>query len=370
MKEIPDSKSSTSKSKSTSDTSPEAETKPVVWDENEPDGKHGAARSKEGADYYKAERPIQVTARLFSEKLAYDRKVDFIGARIGSPEELALHAQVLRNPAYETFYIIALRGGRVWNAYAVTSRLPGSAAVFGPGGSPETIKQFLEAAKADEYYMLHNHPSGKVNASRQDIQISRELANDIGHTGFRGHVIINHGKYNWLEVKPDVNKIYGMVQILQNVRDLPGAPGRDPHKAREGPPEATKLLERTIREPGQLARLGQEMQTPDQMVSLFFRQANARTSAAATVAIADFKSPKFPEYAREVARASGAIDMLAYYGGSEPAAVRDRMIELVKEGVLLDGAYAQADDSYGTASQLVGTVPERGAWMGKPESAE
>ena len=332
-------------------------------------GKLGGSGSKEGTYSYKEERPIQVTARLFSEKLAYDRKVDFIGARIGSPEELALHAQVLRNPAYETFYIIALRGGRVWNAYAVTSRLPGSSAIFGPGESPETVKQVLEAAKADEYYMLHNHPSGNVQASPQDIRTSRDLANEIGHSGFRGHVIINHGKYNWIEVTPDANKP-GMVKVSQNVRDLPGAPVRDPYKAREGSPEATKLLERTLQNPSQVALLGQEMQTPDQMVSLFFRQANTRTSAAATVAIADFKSPKFPEYARDVARASGATDVLAYYGGSETAAVRDRMVELVKKGVLLDGAYAQADYSYGAASELVGTVPPRGEWMGAPESAE
>jgi len=143
--------------------------------------------------------------------LETDLQVRFIGETIGSPEELAVKAQALRNPRFETFYLLATKrrtkrhkggeGYQILDSMAITSRVPTSAAVFAGG---KTIEEglaehlaFLQAAKADSYFLIHNHPSGDPSPSRADLRVTLLHSEEMKKHGIRmvDHVVINHSSF-------------------------------------------------------------------------------------------------------------------------------------------------------------------------------
>ena len=143
--------------------------------------------------------------------LETDLQVRFIGETIGSPEELAVKAQALRNPRFETFYLLATKrrtkrhkggeGYQILDSMAITSRVPTSAAVFAGG---KTIEEglaehlaFLQAAKADSYFLIHNHPSGDPSPSRADLRVTLLHSEEMKKHGIRmvHHVVINHSSF-------------------------------------------------------------------------------------------------------------------------------------------------------------------------------
>jgi|LULO01.1.fsa_nt_gb GNAT superfamily N-acetyltransferase len=149
----------------------------------------------------------------------------FIGQKVSGPEELALISQIVRDKRYETFRIFFTKTqgvkDKIVNYTAYTNRMPGWVNVF-PGpfardpydresnvAGLEALTQWMYKAMqdsgADGYYLLHNHPSGKIKASKADINITKKIANNM--PGFKGHVIINHNKY-------------GLIDSNQNVKEL------------------------------------------------------------------------------------------------------------------------------------------------------
>lgn len=133
-------------------------------------------------------------------------KVDLIGQQVRSAEDLAELAQVYRDPRFETFRVFFTRGDTVVDQTGVTSRLPGSTASF--VGNIQSKEQFnqkiteMDAHRkrigADGYFLLHNHPSGTVVASKGDKGVTASIAGQV--PGFRGHVIIDHDQYGVIDV--------------------------------------------------------------------------------------------------------------------------------------------------------------------------
>lgn len=149
---------------------------------------------------------LQVIRQRFAKEIETNLRVDFIGAKISGPEDLVKHAQALRNPLFETFYLFALKengeGQRVIkDVMAVTARVPASAAVFSDGkgwtaGMAEH-EAFLKNAGADSYILLHNHPSGDPSPSQADRALTVHHAAHMKARGlhFLDHLVINHLKY-------------------------------------------------------------------------------------------------------------------------------------------------------------------------------
>ena len=149
----------------------------------------------------------------------------FIGQKVSGPEELALISQIARDKRYETFRIFFTKSqgvkDKIVNYTAYTNRMPGWVNVF-PGpfarsdydressvaglqALTQWMYQAMKDAGADGYYLMHNHPSGQVKASKPDINITKKIAKEM--PGFRGHVILNHNKY-------------GLIDSSQNVKEL------------------------------------------------------------------------------------------------------------------------------------------------------
>lgn len=138
---------------------------------------------------------------LLASKLArgYERyeAVSIIGQSIKSPRDAAIIGQVYRNPSFETFRIIFVRKKKVIHHQGVTSRMPSASSAIPHG---ETVDSFIEKIRtlynesgADGYYLLHNHPSGQMQASPQDVELTKLFKSKM--RGFKGHVIVNHNKY-------------------------------------------------------------------------------------------------------------------------------------------------------------------------------
>ena len=143
----------------------------------------------------------------------------FIGQKVSGPEELALISQIARDKRYETFRIFFTKSqgtkDKIVNYTAYTNRMPGWVSVYpGPFKTDdatglEALTQWMykamQDAGADGYYLMHNHPSGRIKASKSDIKATKAVAGGI--PGFRGHIILNHNKY-------------GLIDSNQNVKEL------------------------------------------------------------------------------------------------------------------------------------------------------
>jgi hypothetical protein len=120
-----------------------------------------------------------------------------VGQRVATPHDLAVLAQVYRDPRFETFRAFYMKDGAIVGEAGYTSRLP--AAVHMPPNLVEQMQADKARFGADEYYLLHNHPSGHAEPSQADEHVTRKL--DALVPGFLGHVVIDHNEYaviqNW-----------------------------------------------------------------------------------------------------------------------------------------------------------------------------
>lgn len=144
----------------------------------------------------------------------------FIGQKVSGPEELALISQIARDKRYETFRIFFTNKqsdgkDKIVNYTAYTNRMPGWVNAYpGPFETDDAtgiqaltqyMYQAMKDAGADGYYLMHNHPSGRVKASKADIKITKKIAKEM--PGFRGHVIINHNKYGLIDSNQNVKQL-------------------------------------------------------------------------------------------------------------------------------------------------------------------
>jgi hypothetical protein len=120
-----------------------------------------------------------------------------VGRTAETPGELAELAQIYRDPRYETLRVFFTKGNEIVHATGVSSRttreaplLPGD---YSPADFSKWLNERMGESGADGYYLLHNHPSGRPDPSQADRDVTRLIAETS--PGFRGHVIINSGKY-------------------------------------------------------------------------------------------------------------------------------------------------------------------------------
>lgn len=140
--------------------------------------------------------------------------LDIRNIQIKSREDLVNTCQVFRNPKYETFRIIYTRDYKIVGYESITSRLPNSCNIFKNKGKTPYLKNEIGFREMNErkyrlgangYYLMHNHPSGTARASIEDIRITSKLAKNVD--GFKGHVVIDHGTYAWIEVDERTGRI-------------------------------------------------------------------------------------------------------------------------------------------------------------------
>ena len=179
--------------------------------------------------------------------------VDLRDIKIESRNDLLKTCQVFKNPKFETFRIIYMRNNKIINYESITSKLPNSCNVFRVKAKTpylKTIKGFEDINRrmyrlgANGYYLQHNHPSGNAKASINDMILTERLSKNV--KGFKGHIIVDHGTYAWIERDTRTGKLKANNNIF--IDYLPTLNSQELIKD-------SPLLHKTISSRNELARL-------------------------------------------------------------------------------------------------------------------
>ena len=196
---------------------------------------------------------IKTIYNAINEDNIMKKYVDLRDIKIESRNDLLKTCQVFRNPKFETFRIIYMQNNKIINYESITSKLPNFCDVFRIKAKNtylknirgfEDINRRMYRLGANGYYLQHNHPSGNAKASIEDMILTERLSKNV--KGFKGHIIVDHGTYAWIEkdtrtgkLKADNNILIDYLPTL-NLQDL----------IKDSP-----LLHKTINSRNELARL-------------------------------------------------------------------------------------------------------------------
>ncbi len=173
-----------------------------------------------------------------------------LGRKVRSASDLAVLAQVVRDPRFETFRVFFVKDEKIIHHTAVSSRLPG--VVYLVEDTLEHFKRTYEKVEADGYWLLHNHPTGHSKPSSADINMTTEIAKRI--PGFKSHVVINTNEYSTIDKN-------GVVDLVRNTGALVGGYTNSPYKDHDG-------LQKKITSPAELAQVGQLLKQKDKFFAL------------------------------------------------------------------------------------------------------
>jgi len=180
----------------------------------------------------------------------------FLNQTIKSGHDLAVMAQILRDPRFETMRIFYTRMNRIVHHTTVSSRLPGAVYLEKIGQAKHDLDVLVEKTrrhvKADGYWLLHNHPSGNATPSSQDIRLTEIIASTVPN--FKGHVVINTSQYSV------INKD-GHVDFMDWMGNQAGGYQNNHYKSHE-------LLLEKIASPEDLAKIGHALKKQDQFFNL------------------------------------------------------------------------------------------------------
>ncbi|MDV6344761.1 JAB domain-containing protein [Nitrosomonas sp. Is37] len=241
-----------------------------------------------------------------------------LGKRVRSARDLAVLAQVLRDPRFETFRVFYTQKDRIVHHTAISSRLPG--AVFLSDWIADYIKSTWERAQADGYWLLHNHPSGISTPSLSDLALTAQYNTRI--PGFRGHTVIDTNEYSVIYQN-------GEVERFCDVAGLVGGYENNPYKDHAA-------LDRIITSPFELAQVGQLLKLPDQHLVLIGISSPGRVCAIGEVplSILERSDHLLHGHLRRFARNSGIASVFAVTDRSNVR--HSKLISAVEHGVLRD----------------------------------
>lgn len=248
---------------------------------------------------------LRIKETVFNHELITEGKFTHIGAKIESPEDLAIIARnTLRNPRFETFYVIPIKAGRALMPYAVTSRVPYAAVIFAEGDNFSTIRRYLANAEADGYYLLHNHPSGRTVASTADIRTTKRFASEMTFP-FLGHVIINHDTWTFLNgmVRPGAYEY----TITEAPRIFNSAMRDDPLRN-----PASSIIDWKIEGPSDVVSMGKRLENPDNLGTLFFKDRQGKVNAVGSIDLEDLFRDDFDRVMHDESLRNGAEAPVLY----------------------------------------------------------
>ncbi len=154
--------------------------------------------------------------------------------KVNSPADVAFAFQQLKNEAVERFYVVGIKDDIPVSVEPISIGTLNTALV-----STFEPLHLLLLKKADSYYLVHNHPSGEVNPSVEDVTLTRKFIEAYKKSSleFKGHVIIDDTKFGLIdkdftgsteEHLKDAGKgkkIASYSKYLEWVKPIPSDPG-------------------------------------------------------------------------------------------------------------------------------------------------
>lgn len=290
----------------------------------------------------------KVIGHAFAEDLIQHGAANYTGQVIEKPSDLALLAQVFRNPKFETFRIFFTRENKIVGHEGITSRLPGEVALS-PTRDPVKSKEYMEKQVfprmktkmdrlgADGFWLVHNHPTGQVNASQEDLWTHQGfddgLKDKAGHLRFKGGIIINGTKYGLLQRKIKG----GFFHINFSEHNLPGAGADELLRASINHP----LIGINISSPNTLATISSALKSDKGMVTAVYLSSQNDVRAIQEVPIGLFNNYKgMTDYFRGRLREFGATNVVPIFAAEQeiPDAVQKNVKAGIVNGHILDAA--------------------------------
>lgn len=288
---------------------------------------------------------LRLVATNVTNQFVRDGYLKLIGRAFESIQDFVAAAQILRNAAVETFWLLPFdKESRLLAPFAMTSRMPASV-VMGSEIHQE-LNAHLKAVGADSWRVLHNHPSGHINPSTADLEFTKHLAEKVRAAKFIDHIVINHGSYAVIDR-------WGIPR-QSFIPDIFGTP--DPLRASGS---TNPYLSRRIETPEALVRLGYELQHPEGNVLLNLLGSKADIRGIASVSLADLTAPDFGDRLREMGRNVGATHTVAYT--ENPSIETQAAIARLQQSELITQAAYKTD----TGVALTANTFKHGALFGQ-----
>lgn len=260
-----------------------------------------------------------------------------VGQYVATAADLAALAQVYRDPRFETFRVIYLKGQQVAGEAGYTSRLP--ALIQLPNNMDALLAQDMQRFGADGYWILHNHPSGSSAPSTADARLTRDIASNA--PGFRGHVVIDHNEYTVIDSS-------GRHQTIA----APALAGKD---FKSAPSVPHPLLGTMILGPRDAATMAKRLQTPNAHGTLVLTDRRGRVNLIVDAPLDALRRgveiPKIKAIIRRMTRetGSGGHRMLVIPASE---ALGD-FLHLTDSGVVSDVINANGDSAVDTLNRSV-----------------
>lgn len=298
-----------------------------------------------------AESGVRTLGLAISDQLIRHGRVDLRGHEIKTSTDLAELAQVYRDPRLETLRIFYIKNNQIVSQEGVTSRMPGFASAFvGKDNQARfmwKMRHRIKRLSADGYYILHNHPSGRVTASEADAGLTYLIAENI--PGFKGHIIIDSGEYHIMKFSgPD---------LVSETRRLKSRPAgwQDPLFQPAIPHEQLGTAVITAED---IAAVGKEIQTSPDSVTLIYRDGQGLVRAIQEAPPALMNKPEHAaDYILGQIRCFGAFDVIAFAEKGDTRIINEAAeARLIKDKVLTDIVYGSRGglgDTY-TGSVIAG----------------
>lgn len=214
-----------------------------------------------------------------SADLVKKGRIDLRGQSARNFHEIAVLAEVYRNPRFETLRYIYVKGGKVVAHEGVTSRLPGSSAIFVKNPEKEIyeINRRIERLGADGVYLVHNHPSGDPTPSFEDVSLTQRIGVSLKGK-VKGHVVINHKKYAFI---PSGNDPVVTHQYGQGAAD-----------ALTSPAIAHNFIGQSVDSPASAATWARSIYSQGDRSIILYRNAKGKIRAIQEVPVGLVKNPK------------------------------------------------------------------------------
>lgn len=135
---------------------------------------------------------------------------------IDSPADLAFAFKNLTNEAQENFYLGVIKNKRIVAVEHIGFGTIDQVAVY-----PFETLNLPDKTEADEFFLVHNHPSGEIVPSEEDKNLTRRLRESLIKNGvvFAGHVIIDDTKFGFID--PDGNITENSHSEIKDTKELP-----------------------------------------------------------------------------------------------------------------------------------------------------
>ncbi|HSW40407.1 MAG TPA: hypothetical protein VLL97_13040 [Acidobacteriota bacterium] len=252
------------------------------------------------------------------------------GRRVRNVKDVVAIGRLYRNPSYETFHALYVKGGQVIAHEAVSARMPGFAVLFTDPFTLEgrgAIRRRTKELDPDAVYFIHNHPSGDVTTSVDDRDATARYGATLPQ--FKGHIIVNHETYS--VIHPD-----GTYQEYLHL------PNKASNRILE-PSIPHKGLGWTIDRPEAVAMFGKWYVRPSSdNVTLAWLSTKGKVRAIEAIPLETFiDRDAFLKWQRARASIYGATSVVAYYNSKNV----DKSLAVVRamRGYTSEGSYRKGD---------------------------